>query len=116
MSRKEQQSNTNYFLSIQNKPVWKAHKYSDSFTSIFAGTCKWLVGNSIIRWTGRQFKRLNRNDFANYHVEWEGYSGMKVQQLHSKLQYGLLKSKNSNMIFLHIGGNNLASTTLGKIG
>ncbi|KAH3815543.1 hypothetical protein DPMN_144071 [Dreissena polymorpha] len=39
-------------------------------------------------------------------IEWEGYSGLKAEDLHSKIQHGLLSGKTPKSICVHIGGNN----------
>lgn len=57
----------------------------------------------------------SRNALGDDIVDWDGHSGLKVEDLHSKMQLGVLKGKSPKMIFLHIGGNNIVNTNVCKI-
>lgn len=57
----------------------------------------------------------HRKNFQQYGINWDGYSGLRVEDLHSKLQLGLIQGKNPNMIFIHVGGNNITNSNQCKI-
>ena len=40
-------------------------------------------------------------------VDWDGHSSMRVQELHSILQFGMLQGRCPSMIVLHLRGNNI---------
>jgi len=71
----------------------------------------WVLGDSIVRWTGVQFNQRARQ----FRIDWEGYSGLRAEELHSKIQFGLLTGKTPETIFIHVGGNNITSNHACKI-
>ncbi|XP_060585231.1 uncharacterized protein LOC132741151 [Ruditapes philippinarum] len=75
----------------------------------------WVVGDSLVRWAGARYSVRSRNALGDDIVDWDGHSGLKVEDLHSKMQLGVLKGKSPKMIFLHIGGNNIVNTNVCKI-
>lgn len=49
------------------------------------------------------------------YIDWDGYSGLRVEQLHAKLQHGLINARLPRIIMLHVGGNNIVYTNRHKI-
>lgn len=74
----------------------------------------WVLGDSTVRWAGERAKQ-NSAKFADRSITWDGRSGMKVQDLHSAIQYGILKGYKPKMIVVHLGGNNLSSSNTCQI-
>ena len=48
-------------------------------------------------------------------MDWDGHSSMRVQELHSILQFGMLQGRCPSMIVLHLGGNNIDNMIHWKI-
>ena len=71
----------------------------------------WVLGDSIVRWAGVQYHERARPSS----IDWSGYSGLKVEELHSKIQHGLLAGKDPKLILIHVGGNNITDTNTCKI-
>ncbi|KAH3803670.1 hypothetical protein DPMN_131936 [Dreissena polymorpha] len=70
----------------------------------------WLVGDSHIRWAGERFHSRHRDTFKNFTISWDGQSGLRVEDLHPVIQLGMIKGRTPEIIFLHVGGNNITST------
>ena len=73
-----------------------------------------MLGDSIVRWAGERAKQKNLK-FAERSVIWDGRSGMKVKELHSAIQHGILKGYKPKIIIVHLGGNDITSSNTCQI-
>ncbi|XP_053392992.1 uncharacterized protein LOC128555234 [Mercenaria mercenaria] len=73
----------------------------------------WVLGDSIVHWAGE--RAVARNAFKENNMDWDGKSGMTVQELHSAIQYSILQGKTPTIIVLHVGGNNISSSNTCQI-
>ena len=68
-----------------------------------------MIGDSILAHAGEtaDAKVTPNLGLADTDVDWEGHSSMRVQELQSILQFGMLQGRCLSMIVLHLGGNNI---------
>lgn len=83
----------------------------------------WILGSSIIRDAFRAarsrpgglnlgLERLN----PNLNIWWQGYAGLRIQQVHSHIQKMLNLTENPpTILVLHVSGNNIGHTRIGNL-
>ena len=100
-----------FFCHADLKPVTRYQ-----FCLVLSQACK-LVGMNSKTIKSHSFRIGRATDLANRNVsdDWEGYSGLRAEELHSKIQFGLLTGKTPETIFIHVGGNNITSNHSCKI-
>lgn len=76
-----------------------------------------MIGDSIVRHAGETAVKQGDPNLGlqNKHIDWDGQSSMRLEDLHASLQYALLKGWKPWMILLHLGGNNIDNTNTWKI-
>lgn len=87
-----------------------------TINKIFLGPVRvWIVGSSIIKRAAmsavsRQGGGLNLN-LENTSVLWQGYSGMKLQDLNTRLSTLLTLEDRPEFLIIHCGANNIGQKT-----
>ena len=77
----------------------------------------WIVGSSLVHWAEC---RANRDSskwtmLTSQKVSWHGQRGMKWNQLIPKVKTLLQKDLPPHKLLIHLGGNYLVTTHLGKL-
>ena len=77
----------------------------------------WLIGSSLVHWAEARARksRAEWSLLTHTRVTWYGQRGMKWDQLLPKIKAILQYTPAPDMICIHLGGNDLASTPLRKL-
>ena len=78
----------------------------------------WMLGDSLLFWAGERAISLGQPnltlDRLQVNIIWKGQSSMTWELLRQKLQWVSLH-RNPFMIVIHLGGNNVLSTSIQKM-
>ena len=76
-----------------------------------------MIGDSILAHAGEMAsdKGTPNLGLVDTVVDWDGHSLMRVQELHSILQFGMLQGRCPSMIVIHLGGNDIDNMIHWKI-
>ena len=95
------------------------HFYPTNTNQVFLGTSRiWIVGSSIIKraatcaFTRPGGLNLNLHDTS---IWWQGYSGMKLQDLVPKLRSLLRYEDPPTYLIIHCGANNVGQTPIERL-
>ena len=77
----------------------------------------WLIGSSLVHWAEAraQKSRADWSLLTHPNVKWYGQRGMKWNQLLPKIKAILGHTPAPDVMYIHLGGNDLASTPLRKL-
>lgn len=70
-----------------------AHSTQGFNQQAFFFTEIWVVGDFLVRWAGTRFMETSTNILAGHIIDWDGHCGLTVEDVHSKLQLGLIRGK-----------------------
>jgi lysophospholipase L1-like esterase len=68
-----------------------------------------MLGDSILHWAGAYAQERGREVGGSLAVSWCGVRGMKWADFQHNLQLGVMFSSAPKYIFLHLGGNDMAT-------
>jgi hypothetical protein len=77
----------------------------------------WIIGSSLVHWAEHRAHRATGkwNMLPSQKVSWHGQRGMKWNQLLPKMKTLMRSATPPQMLFVHLGGNDLASTPLRQL-